>query len=61
LIEQTYALFRQINFGQGFQPPHMDNAVAAIIALNVMVYILWRIPKIQPFMIRYFANGIATS
>ena len=34
---------------------------APILALNVAVFLMWRIPAMQPFMFRYFAANPSTS
>ncbi|XP_055611124.1 presenilins-associated rhomboid-like protein, mitochondrial [Uranotaenia lowii] len=37
-----------------------ERIFAPICALNVLVYGLWRVPRLQPMMLRYFASNPAT-
>uniref|UniRef100_A0A914WL25 rhomboid protease n=1 Tax=Plectus sambesii TaxID=2011161 RepID=A0A914WL25_9BILA len=34
--------------------------VGMLIGVNVAVWLLWRVPRLQPFMLRYFTNGFAS-
>ena len=38
----------------------MDPVIATLVSINVAVFFLWRIGN-QQLMLRYFANGIASS
>lgn len=38
-----------------------ERIFAPICALNVLVYGLWRVPQLQPLMVRFFASNPAAS
>jgi hypothetical protein len=49
---------------QRIDEPQLSNgqkAALALIGMNALVFLVWRIPKLQPAMYRYFTNSFASS